>query len=180
MCIKRGDKASELRIMLLFIGILAQHQPHIILGFNNYTFDDVAMWHRMKRNEKIGWKFVQLFTPYNIHDIQSGDDEFTRKAKQHLMPTFRSFPLKMEGKVQNHDNKTMRSSLIQAIDAYKILMKADAKRFSQDGRLNTMLAFYNITNPFTDQKLSKFKLDSVEIIDKEGNKHIETDNETVS
>lgn len=176
ICLKREDKQVELRIMLAFINILMKHNPHIILGFNNYLFDDVAMWHRMKRKDEIGWKFIQLFSPYNIRELMSGDDKFIQDAKRHMLPTFRKFPLKMEGKVQNSDNQTVRSYLVQSMDAYKILLKADAKRFSQDGRLNTMLAFYNIKNPFTDQSLSKFKLDKVEIVDKNGETHIETDN----
>ena len=176
ICLKREDKQVELRIMLAFIGILARHHPHIILGFNNYTFDDVAMWHRMEKNAQIKNKFIQLFTPYNLNEIESGDDGLVRKSKLHLKPVFRSFPLKMEGKVSNRDNRTMRATLVQSMDAYKILLKADAKRFSQDGRLDTMLTFYNIKNPFTDRSLSKFKMDKIEIVDKHGEKHIETNN----
>lgn len=176
ICLKREDKQVELRIVLAFIGILARHHPHIILGFNNYTFDDVAMYHRMERNNQIKNKFIQLFTPYNLNEIESGDEALVRKSKMHLKPVFRSFPLKMEGKVANRDNRTMRATLVQSMDAYKILLKADAKRFSQDGRLDTMLTFYNIKNPFTDQSLSKFKLDKIEIIDEHGEKHIETNN----
>lgn len=176
ICLKREDKQVELRIMLAFIGILARHHPHIILGFNNYMFDDVAMYHRMERNNQIKKKFIQLFTPYNLNEIESGDDALVIKSKMHLKPVFRSFPLKMEGKVANRDNRTMRATLVQSMDAYKILLKADAKRFSQDGRLDTMLTFYNIKNPFTDQSLSKFKLDKIEIVDEHGEKHVETNN----
>ena len=172
ICLKREDKQVELRIMLAFIGILARHHPHIILGFNNYMFDDVAMYHRMERNTQIKNKFLQLFTPYNLNEIESGDDALARNSKKHLKPVFRSFPLKMEGKVANRDNRTVRATLVQSMDAYKILLKADAKRFSQDGRLDTMLAFYNIN----DQSLSKFKLDKIEITDEHGEKHIETNN----
>lgn len=140
--------SNEKEVVSVFVDLLELFNPHIITGFNNFGFDDVAIMARIKHyNDKsLTNKYYQIFSTYKINEIQNNKT---------LMPTYKNFEIKIEGKVKQSKNETVRAPIIQSIDVYKMILKSDAKRFSQSGKLDTMLASYNILNPFNNKQLSK-------------------------
>jgi hypothetical protein len=115
-------------------------------------------------------QFITSFSPYpltyinhNYCSFASGDDEEEideQSLKWHptktFVPFFKEFNLKIDGESYN-GMKTVSSPHVISTDVYKIILKEDAKRFTQDGRgnLNTMLEVYDVKNPYTNQPLSK-------------------------
>lgn len=148
---------NEAELVATFVKLLWQHKPHIINGFNNFTFDDIWIWSRIEKY-KFEQQFLQVFSPYLLTDLKTAKQE-------HLKPTFKSFQIKLEGKYKASDHKTVRGPYVQVIDTYKMLLKADPKRFSQKGNLDTMLDVYHIKNPFNGQPLSKTGLTIKEMFD---------------
>lgn len=138
---------NEKELVATFIDILNYHSPHIIMGFNNFTFDDTWIYSRVQKyKDEMMNEYLKVFSTYNISDLSS--------TNTHLLPKFMSFDLKIEGK-ETYKNYTIRSSVIQSMDVYKMLLKADPSRFSSNGKLDTMLDYYNIKNPYDNKPLSK-------------------------
>lgn len=140
--------SNEKEVVSTFVDLLSMYNPHVILGFNNFGFDDVAVMARIDhyKDEKLTKKFYQVFSTYKLDDL---------KEKDPLKPQYRNFELKIEGKTKQTKNETVRAPIIQSVDVYKMILKADAKRFSQSGKLDTMLETYHIHNPFNGEKLHK-------------------------
>ena len=151
---------NEKELLEIYIKLLEEYHPQVITGFNTFGFDDNYMYERMKRHG-LTKEYLQCFTYY---DISSGDNEemiFSEGSKTNswfkpFMPVFRSFELKIDNEPYR-ENKTVRSWLVANVDVYKLMLKEDAKRFTQQGygNLDTMLATYNVRNPFNNESLSK-------------------------
>lgn len=143
---------DEVDLIRIFVELLKLNSPHVISGFNNYSFDDSWIYSRIENKSKFGEdnfnNYLQVFSIYNI-------DELNENNLQSLVPQYKKFSIKMEGKVQDTDNFTVRSNITQSIDIMKIMKKADPKRFSQKYKLDYMLEVYHIKNPFNNKPLSK-------------------------
>jgi hypothetical protein len=118
-------------------------------------------------------QFINAFSPYRIlyynskHcKFMSNDDEETLDAGEEIhfgyspmnafIPKFETFQLKIDGEPYKNQ-KTLRSFHVISTDIYKIMLKEDAKRFTQDGygNLKTMLSVYDVKNPYNNEPLSK-------------------------
>lgn len=140
---------KEVDVIAAFIDLLEEFSPHLILSFNGYSFDDIAIWYRVKDNESLVQRFLQLFIPYSLLEVA--------KSNRLLIPAFKKIDLKLEGKTKTKDRYTLKSPFVQTIDVMFILKQADPKRFSSKFGLNIMLDSYNVKNPFNteDKNLSK-------------------------
>lgn len=146
LCVK-----NERELINLYTDLLLHHSPHIINGFNNFTFDDVWLYSRASRKSfgaDLLNRYLQVFSTYDVGELEA------RKCNT-LMPRYTSFNLKMEGKEMGKGTFTVRAPVIQVVDVMKLLQKADAKRFSQQWTLNYMLDTYHIRNPYNQAPLSK-------------------------
>lgn len=149
---------DEKTLINVFIDMLNHYSPHIISQFNGWGFDCQWINSRVTREsfgKDLESRYLQVYSTYNIRDLKEDLDKF-----QHLMPKYRSFDVKLEGKVKKSDKKekenyTVRALVIQSLDVMKLLMKADAKRFSQNWKLDYMLDSYHIKNPYNKRPLSK-------------------------
>lgn len=139
---------NEKDVVSVFVELLVEFNPHIITGFNNFGFDDIAVMSRINgyNDNKLTHKFYQLFSTYNIDEIS---------GNKSLMPEYKNFEIKIEGKVKQTKNETVRAPVIQSIDVYKMILKSDPKRFSQNGKLDTMLSSFHVMNPYDNKPLSK-------------------------
>ena len=135
ICVK-----NEHEVMESFISILDEHSPHLILSFNGYTFDDIAVWNRLKDDTDLGIRFLQLFTPYDIMEL--------KEHSNFAVPRSAKLDLKLEGKTKVKDRQTIRSPFVQTIDVMFVLKQANAKKFSSSYKLNYMLATFHVKNPF--------------------------------
>ena len=143
ICVK-----SEREVLLEYIKILEKYKPHLILSFNGFTFDDIAIWYRVKDDQELCIRYLQLFVPYNILELS--------KLDKSLIPQFKKIDLKLEGKTKTKDRCTVRSQFTQTIDVMFILKQGDPKRFSAMYKLNYMLMTYGVKNPFNkDMDLTK-------------------------
>lgn len=142
---------DEKDILDCFNRITQDYKPQIICGFNSFGFDDNYMYTRMVMHG-IDQDYIQCFTYYDLSDNALSTQWWFKP----FIPEFKEFELKIDGE-QRKDNKTVRSWSILNIDVYKLMLKEDPKRFTQYGRgnLDTMLAVYDIHNPFNKQPLSK-------------------------
>lgn len=184
ICVK-----NEYEVVSTFVDLLTKHNPHIITGFNNFTFDDPwifsrilnhgegkhikliqsdmrefnkilsdCMGRRLYNRDDILTRYMQVFATYDVAELKD------RQAFS-LMPKWTKFSMKMEGKTNSDDLFTIRAPIIQTMDVMKLLMKADAKRFSQKWSLNYMLQSYKIKNPYNAKALSKTGLTIAEMFD---------------
>lgn len=180
---------SENEVVSMFVDLLTFFSPHIITGFNNFTFDDPWIFSRIvnkgeiKRikllqvdqrefrkdynailNRRIDNKsdiltrYLQVFSTYDVSEI------YARNIYM-LLPQWTRFSMKMEGKTNSDDLFTIHAPVIQTMDVMKLLMKAEAKRFSQKWNLNYMLSSFHIKNPFNGEPLSKTGLTIAEMFD---------------
>lgn len=141
---------NEKDLVMLFVDILNELSPHVVTGFNNFTFDDVWIHSRVEKYDREDmYEYLKVFSTYDIYELSMN------KSNEHLLPRYRRFEIKIEGKDKFKDNFTVRAPVIQSIDVYKMILKADAKRFSQNGKLDTMLDVYHIKNPYDGKQLSK-------------------------
>lgn len=146
ICVK-----NECELINVYVDLLLHHSPHIINGFNNFAFDDVWIYSRASRKRygaTLLNRYLQVFSTYDVRELE------TRKCLT-LMPKYQSFSLKMEGKERGDGTFTVRAPVIQVIDVMKMLQKADAKRFSQQWKLDYMLETYHIKNPYNQAPLQK-------------------------
>ena len=147
---------NEVDLIRTYVELLHRNQPHIVTGFNNFTFDDTWIYSRVSNVDKFGeatfLKYRQVFSTYDI-------DELDRLKRTEIAPQWKTFTVKMEGKVVDAENRTMRAPVIQSLDVLKMLKKADPKRFSQRWKLDYMLEVYHIKNPYNGQNLSKTGLE---------------------
>ena len=143
---------NEEELVKTFMNIANSENPSIILQFNGWNFD--CIWIK-SRLEKYGLldDLLKLYSVYDIDEIKHYMEK--NKSLDALLPKWRKFPFKLEGKLQFQDNFAIRSPVIQSIDVYKIILKADAKKFSQSGKLDYMLEQYHINNPYNGKPLSK-------------------------
>lgn len=139
---------NEEHLLETFINYIIEIGPQLICGFNSFGFDDNFVYKRCERYNLTG-KLLQAYTSYDIIDLQN--QRWFRD-----IPVYQEFSLKIDGN-KDGNNKSIRNGMIIPVDVYKMMLKEDAKRFSQYGRgnLDTMLAVYGIRNPFTDEPLSK-------------------------
>lgn len=162
---------DEKHLLMLFIALLKYYKPQLISAFNNFGFDDRYVYQRMVNYDLI-IDFLNCFSPYEIlyinekiyrfkviKDDMMNDadiDNVRRDYTSAFTPQFKTFALKIDGE-QYDNNKTIRSPHVLNIDIYKVMLKEDAKRFTQYGRgnLDSMLETYDIVNPYTNKQLSK-------------------------
>ena len=153
---------NEVDLIRTFVELLYRNQPHIITGFNNFTFDDTWIYSRVSNVDKFGeetfLKYRQIFSTYDIGELEE------RKLNE-LAPQWKTFTVKMEGKVVDKENRTMRAPIVQSLDVLKMLKKADPKRFSQRWKLDYMLEVYHIKNPYNGKNLSKTGLEIHQMFD---------------
>ena len=146
ICVK-----NESELINVYVDLLLHHSPHLINGFNNFAFDDVWIYSRASRKRYSSTllnRYLQVFSTYDVRELE------TRKISS-VMPKYQSFSLKMEGKERGDGTFTVRAPVIQVIDVMKMLQKADAKRFSQQWKLDYMLETYHIKNPYNQAPLKK-------------------------
>ena len=142
---------DEKDLLDCFNQITMKYRPQIITGFNSFGFDDNYMYTRMTLHG-IESDYLQCFTFYDL----SGDVLPKQWWFKPFLPKFTNFELKIDGE-QRKDNNSVRAWSVLNVDVYKLMLKEDAKRFTQYGRgnLDTMLAVYEIHNPYNHQPLSK-------------------------
>lgn len=140
---------DEKSLLQEFVKLIDRTHPRFITGFNIYGFDDEYVYARMKRYG-LDVAYLQSYTCYEY-------DELVEDGKnRHIIPAFKKFSIKYDG--MNHDNNaSVLSPVVHTVDVYKLMLKEDAKRFTQHGRgnLDTMLEVYRVTNPFNGENLSK-------------------------
>lgn len=140
---------NEKDLLEAYCEILSNYTPQIITGFNTYGFDDRFVY---KRCEIYGLTsaYLQCFSYYSLAEMS---DCVWYKP---FGPEFKEFVLKIDGRMRR-DNATVHSWNVMATDVYKIMLKEDAKRFTQQGygNLNTMLNVYKVNNPYNGEPLSK-------------------------
>ena len=149
---------NEEDLIRTYVELLFRNQPHIITGFNNFTFDDTWIYSRVEKYEDLLKKYKQVFSTYDI-------DELEERKLNDLAPQWKTFTVKMEGKVVDKENRTMRAPVVQSLDVLKMLKKADPKRFSQRWKLDYMLEVYHIKNPYNGKQLSKTGLEIHQMFD---------------
>lgn len=152
---------NEEELIRTFLKISIKEVPHIILTFNGWNFDSIWIKSRLDK-----YKLFDLgLELYSIYDVGELSDDKCKNAKvlQNYLPKWKKFPFKLEGKLQLSDNYAMRTPVFQSMDVYKIILKADAKKFSQSGKLDYMLEQYHINNPFNGKPLSKTGLSITEM-----------------
>jgi DNA polymerase elongation subunit (family B) len=140
---------NESDLLEAYLEYIEKYKPNIISGFNIYGFDDKWVHYKMKQYN-FETRFLQTFTPYDL-EIMKEVSWF-----REFVPTFRKFLLKLDGDIKN-DNASVRGGVVLTADIYKILLKADPRRYTQYGRgnLDTMLKVNNIKNPINNQELQK-------------------------
>ena len=147
---------NEKDLLICFNQITMHYRPQIITGFNSFGFDDNYMNERMIIHA-IDQDYLQCFTFY---DILSDECALMKQwwFKQ-FIPECKQFDLKIDNEPR-HDNRSVRAWSVLNVDVYKMMLKEDPKRFTQYGRgnLDTMLAVYDIHNPYNHQPLSKTEL----------------------
>lgn len=146
---------DEADLLSTYITVLETTKPQVITGFNTFGFDDNYMWERMKRHH-LEDDYLQQFSLYTLKGKYPEPSLFFEKWFYPFKPVFRQFDLKIDNEKRS-DNKTIICPFVKNVDVYKLMLKEDPKRFTQYGKgnLDTMLAVYNIKNPFTGEALSK-------------------------
>lgn len=147
---------NEQDLVGLFIDLLNHYSPHLIAQFNGWGFDCQWINSRAIRDKDLERRYLQVFSTYMMSDISNPKE----KQYSNIVPKYRSFQVKIEGKVvmQKDDKKenfAVRAPVIQSLDVMKLLLKADPKRFSQNWKLDYMLDSYHIKNPYNGKALSK-------------------------
>lgn len=151
---------DEKDLLKCYIDILRALKPQLIVGFNSYGFDDKFVYRRCEMH-KIHEEYLQCFTYYNLNELK----EFGWSRP--FLPTFQeNIPLKIDGDMK-YNNATVQAWSVLCVDVYKILLKEDPKRFTQQGygNLNSMLAVYKVLNPYTKKQLSKTDMGIQEMFD---------------
>lgn len=146
---------DETDLVHVFIRLLNKYSPHIVSQFNGWAFD--CQWINSRVEGKPFYdEYLQVFSTYHIEQLKD------KQELSHLMPKYRPFALKLEGKVRRFkneperiENAAVRAPIVQSLDVMKLLLKADPKRFSATWKLDYMLATYHIKNPYTKGQLSK-------------------------
>lgn len=132
--------ANEKAVVETFIDKLLAFRPHIILSFNGYTFDDIAVDTRVQTDVDLQKKMMKVFTPYTIEEVVKG-------SALYLKPTFMKISVKSDGKM-TLSQQTMRSNFVQTIDVMVVFKQDFSKQFSERYKLNYMLQVFGIKNPF--------------------------------
>jgi DNA polymerase elongation subunit (family B) len=147
---------NEKALLETFIKYISDISPQFIAGFNSFGFDDKFVYRRCERY-KLENSLLQAYTQYPITDL-------TNQRWFRGIPTFKKFELKIDGD-KRQDNKSIRDGMVISVDVYKMMLKEDAKRFTQYGKgnLDTMLEVYGIKNPYTGKSLSKTGLHYTEM-----------------
>ena len=129
---------NELEMLKGYIEVIRNENPLIIVGFNNYGFDDEFIYERMKlidrmRNEKISTTYLNLFSYDNTAEYKEID-------------------LKIDG-IQQKANRTIIGNKIFVVDVYKYMLKANPKLYTQQakGNLNSMLSLNKIKSPYDNK-----------------------------
>ena len=119
---------NEREILIYFINIIKSVNPYFITGFNNWGFDDLWIYTKMKQHNIL-----------NLFERILGEG-----AK------FQSLDLKLDGQQVKTEYKTWVGGLIQFQDTMYQAIKEDPKRFSDRSRknLDTMLSVYKIESPY--------------------------------
>lgn len=151
---------NERDLLECYCEVLETYRPQIITGFNTYGFDDKFVYKRCELYN-MEQEYLQCFNYYHINEL---DGVSWYKS---FMPSFKDgVILKIDGRLRK-DNATVFSWNVLATDVYKIMLKEDAKRFTQQGygNLNTMLNVYKVHNPYNGEQLSKTDMSIEEMFD---------------
>lgn len=150
---------NEHDLLDAYIACLKKHKPQVTTGFNTYGFDDEFVYKRCLINN-LEDNYLQCFSFYNLEEMKD-----CRWYKP-FAPTYRdNVRLKIDSNF--YTNKTVSAWNVLQTDIYKMILKDDAKRFTQQGfgNLNTMLRVYEVKNPFNKQALSKTDMGIQEMFD---------------
>ena len=151
---------NERDLLECYCEVLQHYSPQIITGFNTYGFDDKFVYKRCELYN-MEQEYLQCFNYYSMNEL---DGVSWYKP---FMPTFKEgVILKIDGKLRK-DNATVFSWNVLATDVYKIMLKEDSKRFTQQGygNLNTMLNVYKVHNPYNGEQLSKTDMSIEQMFD---------------
>jgi len=120
---------DEREMLKAYVKLLQEENPLIIVGFNNFGFDDRFVFERMKR--------------YGLNE------QFLRCFSYDSTAEFRKIDLKIDG-IQQNDNLTIIGNKIFTIDVFKYMLKANPKLYTQQakGNLNSMLSLNKIKSPW--------------------------------
>ena len=120
---------NEEEMLKAYIELIKIENPLIIVGFNNYGFDDAYVYNRMKRYH-LEKDFITLFSYDNT-------------------AVYKEIDLKIDG-IQQSANFTIIGNKIFVIDVYKYMLKANPKLYTQQakGNLNSMLSLNKIKSPY--------------------------------
>lgn len=142
--------SNEKDLLECYIDILTKYSPQIITGFNTYGFDDRFVYRRCELYG-LTQAYLQCFCYYDIDELSS------ISWWRPFAPAFKDeIPLKIDNRMRK-DNASVMSWNVLCTDVYKIMLKEDPKRFTQQGygNLNTMLSVYKVVNPYNNEPLSK-------------------------
>ena len=145
---------NERDLLECYCDILDEYNPQIITGFNTYGFDDRFMYKRYELYHMTS-RYLQCFSYYDMDELH--DAQWYKQ----FAPTYKDgIVLKIDGRMRK-DNATVQAWNVMSTDVYKIMLKEDAKRFTQQGygNLNTMLSVYKVVNPYNNKPLSKTDMD---------------------
>ena len=123
---------SEKEMLKGYIKLIHDENPLVIVGFNNFGFDDGYIYSRMKLFG-LDKTFLELFSYDNT-------------------ATFKNIELKIDG-IQQSSNNTIIGNKIFCVDVYKYMLKANPKLYTQQakGNLNSMLLLNKIKSPYDNK-----------------------------
>ena len=142
------DKFSDNYYNTLLDKFINTFSPYPVLYVNNNTYKFLTIEEIEQLSDADGDKRLEEEI---IHEIN-----FKKDITKIFVPQFKEFTLKIDNEAYE-DNKTIRAPHVLNLDIYKLILKEDAKRFTQYGRgnLDSMLEAYHIVNPYTNKQLSK-------------------------
>lgn len=145
---------DEKRMLLNFILLLRDFQPQFIAGFNNFNFDDKFVFMRSNVNYGLGQYLLQVFDWVCLGNIKNKEEYGLNKFTS---AHFGQQSKKIDNNMYTYS--TFISNFTIAVDVRQMIIESDAKRFKQRNSLKYMLAYYNITNPYTNKDISKYDYD---------------------
>lgn len=151
---------NEEDLLKCYCDVLDKYNPQIITGFNTYGFDDRFMYKRCLYHNLTD-RYLKCFSYYDLDEMSD-----VSWYKQFAPSYSEGIALKIDNRMRT-DNATIQSWNVMCADVYKIMLKEDTKRFTQQGygNLNTMLNVYKVVNPFDGKPLSKTEMSINDMFD---------------
>ena len=134
---------SEKDLLAVFITLIKQHHPYVIIGFNNWGFDDKWIHTKLEyyKLEDLLINALWLHVPIETKD---------KKQQNIVSPKYENLLLKWDGAMRK-DKQSYKNGFTTFYDIMHMQIKEDAKRFNtgESKSLVSMLKIYDIKSPFS-------------------------------